>query len=219
MVGRDSSLVRFTSRAANSWRIAEQRARAVLALEAHDRRLVVTGRRGIAAADEHEAGLVLGVVLDVGREHLEAVDARRRACCRSRRGRGASTGRPPAPRRRWSATPGSRRRAASWRASPGTGRSRAGTTTTVRMSARATPGGAHRLSDTGRSISRWISSSLSKASVSRVTDTEPSIMFSIGTTPPSTSPRSTAAITSGTDAVRGRAYRPRDRPGRAAPPR
>ena len=67
------------------------------------------------------------------------------------------------------------------------------------MSASATPGGAHRLSETGRSISRWIRSSLSKASVSSVTDTEPSIMFSIGTTPPSTSPRSTAAITSGTD--------------------
>jgi hypothetical protein len=40
--------------------------------------------------------------------------------------------------------------------------------------------------------------SLSKASVSSVTDTDPSIMFSIGTTPPSASPRSTAAITSGT---------------------
>ena len=64
------------------------------------------------------------------------------------------------------------------------------------------PGGAHRLSDTGRSISRWISSSLSKASVSSVTETEPSIMFSIGTTPPSASPRSTAAITSGTGGER-----------------
>ena len=55
------------------------------------------------------------------------------------------------------------------------------------------------MSDTARSISRWIRSSLSNASVSRVTDTEPSIMFSMGTTPPSASPRSTAAMTSGTE--------------------
>ena len=201
MVGRDSSLVRLTSRAANSWRIAEQRARPVLALEAHDRRLVVAGRRGDAPADEHEAGLVLGVVLDVGGEHLEAVELGRErvadrgqvACastastsraaseveCDARVSASGSFLREPAPalrdrvrERHDGADVGERRR----------------------------PAGAHRLSDTGRSISRWISSSLSKASVSSVTDTEPSIMFSIGTTPPSTSPRSTAAITSGTDA-------------------
>ena len=35
--------------------------------------------------------------------------------------------------------------------------------------------------------------------MSSVTDTEPSIMFSIGTTPPSASCRSTAAMTSGTE--------------------
>ena len=178
---------------------AEQRARAVLALEAHDRRLVVTGGRGHAATHEHEAGLVLGMVLDVGGEHLEPVEiggqrvADRGEVAALRPGdlasgvRGGVRG------------PGLGGRRASWRASPGTARSRAGNDTTVRTSARATPGGAHRLSDTGRSISRWISSSLSKASVSSVTDTEPSIMFSIGTTPPSASPRSTAAITSGTD--------------------
>ena len=42
-----------------------------------------------------------------------------------------------------------------------------------------------------------------------MTDTDPSIMFSIGTTPPSASPRSTAAMTSGTDgyAVRSPAAR------------
>jgi hypothetical protein len=62
------------------------------------------------------------------------------------------------------------------------------------------PGFAHRFNDTGRSISRCIKRSLSNASVSRVTETEPSIMFSIGTTPPSASPRSTDAITSGTEA-------------------
>ncbi len=50
----------------------EQRARAVLALEAHDRRLVVTGRRGHAVAHDHEAGLVLGVVLDLAGQDLEA---------------------------------------------------------------------------------------------------------------------------------------------------
>src|SRR4051812_33800930 len=44
-----------------------------------------------------------------------------------------------------------------------------------------------------------MSSSLSNASESSVTDTEPSIMFSIGTTPNANSPRSTAAITSGTE--------------------
>ena len=107
---------------------------------------------------------------------------------------------PRARRRRSSATPAIRRRAASCASQPRHCAIACGNDTTVFMSASATPGRAHRLSDTGRSISRWISSSLSNASVSSVTDTEPSIMFSIGTTPPSASPRSTAAITSGTDA-------------------
>ena len=74
MVGRDSSLVRLIAAGRELLEDREQRARAVLALEAHDRRLVVAGRRGDAAAHEHEAGLVLGVVLDLAGEHLEAVD-------------------------------------------------------------------------------------------------------------------------------------------------
>ena len=99
----------------------------------------MTGRTRNPSADQHEPGLVLWVILDIGGEHFEAVEV-----------------------------------------------------------------GGQRVADRGevaalRSISRWIRSSLSKASVSRVTDTEPSIMFSMGTTPASTSPRSTAAITSGTD--------------------
>ena len=71
-MGRDSSLVRLIARAANSWRIASSEPGTVLALEAHDRRLVVTGRRGDAVPDEHEAGLVLGMVLDLAREDLQA---------------------------------------------------------------------------------------------------------------------------------------------------
>jgi hypothetical protein len=47
-------------------------------------------------------------------------------------------------------------------------------------------------------ISRWISRSWSKANASCVKLTIPSIEFSIGTTPTSTSPCSTASSTSGT---------------------
>ena len=82
----------------------EQRTRAVLALEADDRRLVVAGRRGDAAADEHEAGLVLGMVLDLGREHLEPVELGRERVADRGEVACASTSRPRAPRRRWSAT-------------------------------------------------------------------------------------------------------------------
>src|SRR5690242_15639360 len=52
----------------------EQRTRTVFSLKADNRRLVVAGRRGNAAAEKHEAGLVLGVVFDFGGQHLEAVE-------------------------------------------------------------------------------------------------------------------------------------------------
>ena len=74
-----------------------------------------------------------------------------------------------------------------------------GCDSTVLMSSSFVPGSAHRFSDTGRSISRWMSRSVSNASVSSVTVTVPSIEFSIGTSPMSTSSRSIALITSGTD--------------------
>ena len=52
-----------------------QAAGLVVALEAHDAGLVVAGRRRDAGAGhEHEAGLVLGVVLDVGRQHVQPVE-------------------------------------------------------------------------------------------------------------------------------------------------
>ena len=51
----------------------EQRAGAVLALEAHDRGLVVPGGSRDAVAHDHEPGLVLGVVLDLAGEDLEAL--------------------------------------------------------------------------------------------------------------------------------------------------
>ena len=66
------------------------------------------------------------------------------------------------------------------------------------MSRSFVPGFAQRLSDTGRSTSRCTSRLVSKASVSRVTVIEPSMEFSIGTMPRSTSPVSTAVITCGT---------------------
>ena len=72
-----------------------------------------------------------------------------------------------------------------------------GCDTTVVMSASFVPGRAHRFSEIGRSTSRCTSSSVSNASVSSVTEIEPSIEFSIGTMPRSTSPRSTAVITCG----------------------
>jgi hypothetical protein len=71
---------------------------------------------------------------------------------------------------------------------------------TVVTSPSAVPGFANRFSEIGRSTSRWISRSCSNTSVSRVTETDPSIEFSIGTTPSSCFPPSTAASTSGIDA-------------------
>jgi hypothetical protein len=50
-----------------------------------------------------------------------------------------------------------------------------------------------------RTISPCISSDESNANASSVAGTEPSIEFSIGTTPPSTRPRSTASNTSAID--------------------
>ena len=69
---------------------------------------------------------------------------------------------------------------------------------TVRTSLSAVPGLPQRCNEIGRSTSRWISRSVSNASVSIVTVIVPSIEFSIGTSPRSTSPRSTAVITFGT---------------------
>ena len=69
---------------------------------------------------------------------------------------------------------------------------------TTRTSERLVPAFADRCNETGRSTSRWISRSMSNASVSRVTVTVPSMEFSIGTSPTSISPRSTAVSTSGT---------------------
>ena len=54
----------------------EQRPRTVGPLEADDAGLVVTARRRDPRADDDEPGLVLRVVLDLGREPLQAVDAR-----------------------------------------------------------------------------------------------------------------------------------------------
>ena len=51
------------------------------------------------------------------------------------------------------------------------------------MSATFVPGFAKRPIEIGRSTSRWMSRSLSNASVSMVTDTEPSIEFSMGMNP------------------------------------
>ena len=73
-----------------------------------------------------------------------------------------------------------------------------GCDTTVVMSASFVPGRAHRFSETGRSTSRCTRSSVSNARVSSVTGIEPSIEFSMGTMPRSTSPCSTALITCGT---------------------
>ena len=62
------------ARAANSCRIAEQRTGSVGVLEHDDRRLVVTGRRrDPSGRNGHEAGGVVGVVLDPGHERLEPV--------------------------------------------------------------------------------------------------------------------------------------------------
>ncbi len=83
----------------------EQRTGTVLALEAHDRRLVVTGRRGHAVAHQHEAGLVLGVVLDLAGQDLEAGVGRTLAGADRRhrvRARVCATSPPGWPPRRWS---------------------------------------------------------------------------------------------------------------------
>ncbi len=68
---------------------------------------------------------------------------------------------------------------------------------TVVMSSRRTPGTAIRHRLTGITTSRSINRSESKASVSMVTLTDPSMAFSMGANPTSTSPDSTAASTSG----------------------
>src|SRR5438445_6858706 len=76
-----------------------------------------------------------------------------------------------------------------------------GIDSTRRTSATLVPGRASRLSCTAITISRWMSRSWSKVSVSRVTFTVPSMEFSTGATATSTSPRSRAARASGTDRI------------------
>ena len=69
----------------------------------------------------------------------------------------------------------------------------------VVMSARSTPGTASRHMLTGITTSRSIHRSRSKANMSSVTFTEPSMAFSMGMKPRSISPRSAADSTSGID--------------------
>ena len=76
-----------------------------------------------------------------------------------------------------------------------------GIDTTRRMSASALPGTSSRLSWIEITTSRVMRRSDSKARVSRVTLTVPSIEFSTGTKPTSTSPASVAARTSLIDAI------------------
>ena len=157
LVGRDSSFVRLIVRGRELLQDREQRARPVLALEADDRRLVVTGRRGDPAAHEHEPGLVLGVVLDLGREHLETRRARARACCRST----AHTGLLRASRPHWAASAvefvttsvasGSFAAATSGTARAGWVRDHRGHVAELRTRPARTG-----CSETGRSTSRWI---------------------------------------------------------------
>ena len=78
-----------------------------------------------------------------------------------------------------------------------------GIDTTVVTSASPVPGGTQRCMSIGSTISRWMSNSVdtSKASVSSVAVTDPSMAFSIGTTARSTRAWSTSAITSGIDRI------------------
>ena len=73
-----------------------------------------------------------------------------------------------------------------------------GIDTTAVTSARRVPGRAQRCMSIGSTTSRWMtrSSDASKASVSSVTLTEPSMAFSMGTTPRSARPWSTSVMTS-----------------------
>ena len=118
------------------------------------------------ARDDHEAGLVAVVVLDVGGEHLEPVELRRRAADRSRRSPRASAPRPSALPRRSSSPPRARRPAVSalrnaWHCAVATG-----IDTTRLISSSRVPAGASRQSWTSSTTSRWISRSWSKASAS-----------------------------------------------------
>ena len=76
-----------------------------------------------------------------------------------------------------------------------------GMETTVFTSDSFVPGLTHRLRSTGTTISRWMNrcSDASKASVSSVSFTDPSMAFSIGTTPSSARPESTSKIVSAID--------------------
>ena len=74
-----------------------------------------------------------------------------------------------------------------------------GIDTTRSTSLMVTPGGASRHITMGITTSRCIFRSWSKMSESRVTLTEPSMAFSIGTKPRSTAPSVTACSTSGID--------------------
>ena len=91
-------------------------------------------------------------------------------------------------------------RAASCSATPGTARSRAGTTARC-LTSRELRARLHEQVQRDRQVDLALDRAARSrtTSVSSVTDTEPSIEFSIGTTPSSHSPDSTAAMTSGID--------------------
>ena len=192
-MGRDSSFVRLIARAANSCRMRA----ASPAGSARWKQTIDVLSWPVAAGTPRPTitnrVCVLGMVLDLLGDHVEPVEL------------GGETGADRRQPFRARAATRSARLAVEFAASSGTPGSFAlsqrrhwaiayGSETTVRTSASCVPGRANRCSETGRSISRWIRRSVSNASVSSVTVIEPSIEFSMGTMPRSTSPRSTAAM-------------------------
>ena len=196
LVGRDSSLVRLMLRAANwprmPWRLPGWSARwkhTMLVLSWP----VGSGTR--VRATEHEAGLVVRVVLDVLGEDGQAV-----ALGGQPRGDGGLVGRAglaraAGPRRRWSWPPAARPRAASRPGTSGTGPGRGGRTTPSGCRREPVPGRAMRWRWMSMTTSRWMCRSTSWISPSMVALTVPSMAFSMGTNPRSTSPRATASST------------------------
>ena len=142
MVGRDSSLVRSMPRAANSPRIDCRLPGRFGPLEEHQRGLVVTGRcRDRAPAGGEEPGVVLGVVLDVRGQHLEAVELGRQRVADGRGARHAVLGHLP---RRLRGRVGGVRGHAGQRSleeAAGTGRWRAGWTRRCRGRRASCPAG------------------------------------------------------------------------------
>ena len=125
------------------------------------------------------------MVLDVSGQHVEPVQLG---------GQGRADGGHPGSSRSPTARAASAVDVAAWVTTPGSWRCRkprhwavaTGIDTTVVMSGSAAPGGASRLSCTLMTTSRWMSSEVSKASVSTVTFTAPSMEFSMATNPRST---------------------------------